>query len=117
MSFWNGKRVVVTGGSGFLGRRVVEKLRDQSPAEISVPRKQEYDLVQIENVRKLYKEVDPDVVLHLAGEVGGIGANRANPGRFFYNNLMMGVQLMECGRTHGIQKFVALGTICAYPKL
>jgi GDP-L-fucose synthase len=117
MSFWNGKRVVVTGGSGFLGKRVVDKLKEQSPAEIFVPRKQAYDLVQIENVRKLYREANPHIVLHLAGDVGGIGANRANPGRFFYNNLMMGVQLMECARTHGVQKFVALGTICAYPKL
>jgi GDP-L-fucose synthase len=81
-----------------------------------VPRRKDYDLVEAANVERLYRDARPHVVLHLAGDVGGIGANRANPGRFFYNNLMMGVQLMEYARRHGIAKFVAVGTICAYPK-
>src|SRR6266581_4348555 len=116
MSFWAGKRVLVTGGSGFLGLRVVEKLGRKSPDQIFVPRREKYDLVETENVVRLYRDAQPDVVIHLAGEVGGIGANRAYPGKFFYNNLMMGTQMMEYGRRHVISKFVAIGTICAYPK-
>jgi GDP-L-fucose synthase len=116
MKFWEGKRVVVTGGSGFLGSHVIEKLRSKSPAHIFIPRRKDYDLVELKNVVRIYEEERPDVVIHMAGDVGGIGANRENPGRFFYNNLMMGVQMMEYGRRRGIQKFVAIGTICAYPK-
>src|SRR5262249_35000814 len=81
-----------------------------------VPRRSRYDLVEQQNIVRLYEDARPDIVIHLAGEVGGIGANRANPGRFFYNNLMMGTQLMEYGRRQGLEKFVAIGTICAYPK-
>src|SRR5437762_5350534 len=116
MSFWTNRRVLVTGGSGFLGRRVVAKLQTKAPARIFVPRRQEYDLTQVENVERVYRDARPEIVIHLAGEVGGIGANRANPGSFFYNNLMMGAQMMEYGRRHEVLKFVALGTICAYPK-
>lgn len=110
------KRVVVTGGAGFLGSYVVEKLRARGGESIFVPRKSDYDLVRIEDVRRLYDDTGPDLVIHLAAIVGGIGANRKNPGRYFYDNLMMGVQLMEEARLHGVKKFVATGTICAYPK-
>src|SRR5262245_36171399 len=111
------QRVVVTGGAGFLGSYVVENLRLRGCEKIFVPRRKDYDLVKSEFVRKLYKDKQPDLVIHLAAVVGGIGANRANPGRYFYENLMMGVQLMEEGRLSGVKKFIALGTICAYPKL
>ena len=110
------QRVVVTGGSGFLGSYVLGKLRARGCEQIFVPRRAEYDLVRGEDVRRLYAETEPDLVIHLAAVVGGIGANRRNPGRYFYENLMMGVQLMEEARLRGVKKFVALGTICAYPK-
>jgi GDP-L-fucose synthase len=110
------QRVVVTGGAGFLGSYVVDKLRQRGVETIIVPRRREYDLVQLPDIQRLYREAQPDLVIHLAAVVGGIGANRANPGRYFYENLMMGAQLMEAARHHEISKFVALGTICAYPK-
>jgi len=111
-----GKRVVVTGGMGFLGKNVVRKLEERQCHEIFVPRSRDYDLVRMEAVERLYVDARPDVVVHLAARVGGIGANMRNPGSFFYENLLMGVQLIEQGRLHGIEKFVAIGTICAYPK-
>ena len=110
------KNVVVTGGAGFLGSFVVDKLRERGCGNITVPRSAEYDLVQMDAVRQLYADARPDVVIHLAAVVGGIGANRENPGKYFYDNMMMGVQLIEQGRQAGLEKFVALGTICAYPK-
>jgi GDP-L-fucose synthase len=116
MSFWSSKRITVTGGAGFLGSFVVEKLRARGCTEIFVPRSRDYDLVEMDAVRRLYRDARPDLVLHLAARVGGIGANRANAGKFFYDNAMMGIQLIEEGRLHGLAKFVALGTVCAYPK-
>lgn len=115
-NFWSNKRVTVTGGAGFLGRYVVEKLKERGCKEIFVPRKKDYDLVDIQAVKRLYQNSHPDIVIHLAAVVGGIGANRQHPGKFFYENLMMGIQMMEIGRQYGIEKFVALGTICCYPK-
>lgn len=111
------KTIMVTGGAGFLGQFIVKKLEERGCRNIFVPLIEEYDLVKMENVERAYSDSDPDVVIHLAALVGGIGANRENPGLFFYHNLMMGVQMMEVGRKRNIDKFVALGTICCYPKL
>ncbi|MBU3895797.1 GDP-L-fucose synthase [Patescibacteria group bacterium] len=116
MSFWKDKRVLVTGGAGFLGSFVVEKLRERGCKSIFVPRGKDYNLVDMEAVKRVYEDAKPEIIIHLAAKVGGIGANRENPGKFFYDNLMMGVQMMEVGRQVDIEKFVAIGTICAYPK-
>ncbi len=114
---WPQERVLVTGGAGFLGGFVVEELRRRGARDVFVPRSRDYDLVDLAAVRRLYADAAPTVVVHLAARVGGIGANRDNPGKFFYDNLMMGVQLIEVGRQIGLRKLVALGTICAYPKV
>jgi GDP-L-fucose synthase len=116
MSFWSPRRVTVTGGAGFLGSFVVEKLRERGCRDIFVPRSSQYDLVDMEAVKRLYRDTRPDIVIHLAARVGGIGANQASAGKFFYDNAMMGIQLIEQGRLFGLEKFVALGTVCAYPK-
>lgn len=110
------QKVVVTGGAGFLGSYVVARLKERGCEQIFVPRRSEYDLVQVDAIKRLYDDAHPDLVIHLAAVVGGIGANRTNPGKYFYENLMMGVQLIEEARLRGVKKFVATGTICAYPK-
>jgi len=116
MNFWTNRRVTITGGAGFLGSFVAEKLAEHGCRDIFIPRSKEYNLVEKDAVMRLYKNARPDVVIHLAAKVGGIGINQRCPREFFYENLMMGAQMMECGRLHGIEKFVAIGTICAYPK-
>jgi GDP-L-fucose synthase len=110
------KRVVVTGGSGFLGRHVAATLGEQG-ATVLVPRKAQYDLTRAADVERMYAELAPDIVIHLAAVVGGIGANRDSPGRFFFENVMLGALTMECARRSGVEKFVGIGTICAYPRL
>ena len=110
------ERVVVTGGAGFLGRFIVERLQQYGNLEVFVPRSADYDLVEGSEIKRLLAETRPDLVIHLAAVVGGIGANQKQPGRFFYENLMMGAQIIEQSRLHGVKKLVALGTVCAYPK-
>jgi GDP-L-fucose synthase len=110
------KKILLTGGSGFLGRHVELALRGQGAREVVVPRKAQYDLTQEEAVVRVYRDHQPQIVIHLAAIVGGIGANRERPGQFFYDNLMMGTQLMEYARRSGVEKFVGIGTICSYPK-
>jgi len=114
--YFSRKRFIVTGGAGFLGKEVVRRLEEQGASEIMVPRSSEYDLVKLEDIRRLIDEGRPDVIIHLAAVVGGIGANREHPGEYFYKNLLMGVQLMEQARLSDVEKFVGIGTICSYPK-
>jgi GDP-L-fucose synthase len=116
MTFWSNKKILITGGAGFLGSFVVKKLKDRGCKDIFVTRSRDYNLVEMEAVKRAYKDANPDIAIHLAAKVGGIGANMKNPGKFFYDNLMMGAQMMEYGRLFGIEKFVTLATICSYPK-
>ena len=115
-SFWAGRRVTVTGGAGFLGSAVVRRLREAGATEVFVPRTADYDLRKLSGVDRALADGRPDLVIHLAAVVGGIGANRESPGRFFYDNAIMGLLLMEQSRLAGVAKFVAIGTVCAYPK-
>lgn len=116
MSFWENKSVVVTGGGGFLGSYIVNCLKQRQCHQIFVPRRREYDLRTLSAIQRMLSDTRPDIVIHAAGIVGGIGANRARPAEFFYDNLMMGVQLLHESWKFGVQKFVAIGTVCAYPK-
>jgi len=116
MGFWEKRRVVLSGGNGFLGSFVVEKLRAAGCASINTPHSREYDLREKSEALRLFKDAKPDIFIHLAAVVGGIGANRANPGRFFYDNATMGINAIEAGRIAGVEKFVCAGTICSYPK-
>lgn len=109
-------RVLVTGGGGFLGSLLVDRL-EQAGHEIAVARRRDYDLTSMTDTQRLFDDMEPEVVFHLAGEVGGIGANRANPGRYWYANLMMGAHVLEQARLHGTRKLVIAGTLCSYPKL
>jgi GDP-L-fucose synthase len=115
VSGWKGKRVTVTGGRGFLGRPLVEMLT-QADAEVATFSSSDYDLTRQSDVARMYRDLMPQIVIHLAARVGGIGANRDNPGKFFYDNAMMGIELMEQGRKNDLAKFVQIGTVCSYPK-
>ncbi len=116
MGFWKDKRVVVTGGGGFLGSFVIEKLREAGAENVFVPRSKDYDLRERENIIRLYEETRPHIIIHLAAIVGGIGANRRYPGKFLYDNAIMGIQLIEYARHFRVEKFVSIGTVCSYPK-
>ena len=116
MGFWDTKRVTVTGGKGFLGSYILEKLEKRGCKYIFVANLPEYNLTRLQDINRMYQEQKPDIVIHLAAVVGGIGANRENPGKFFYENAIMGIQLLHEGYLNKIEKFVALGTVCAYPK-
>jgi GDP-L-fucose synthase len=116
MGFWDKKRVTVSGGNGFLGSFVVEKLRASGCKDICSPRSRDYDLREKSQAERLFCDAKPDVFIHLAAVVGGIGANRSNPGKFFYDNAAMGINSIEAARVAGIEKFVCAGTICSYPK-
>jgi GDP-L-fucose synthase len=111
------ERIAITGGDGFLGRHLQARLRQAGTSDLHIPLISQYDLTDANQVARMYDDLSPTVVVHLAAEVGGIGANRANPGRFFYANLAMGLHLIEQGRQRNLRKFLQVGTVCAYPKL
>ena len=115
MSFWENRRVLVTGGGGFLGRHLVQRLERERPAGIAAPRARDYDLRRQEDVARCLRDNRPQVVIHAAAAVGGVGATRTHPGKFFYDNAAMGIELIEQSRLQGVEKLVCLGTICAYP--
>ena len=113
--FWSSQRVAVTGGAGFLGSHVVERLRGMECSPF-VPRSRDYDLITGDGIERFFADARPELLIHLAGVVGGIAANRANPGRFFHDNLMMGLRLIEQARRSGVRRFVCVGTVCSYPE-
>lgn len=115
-TFWSKKRICITGGAGFLGHHLVENIKKRGAKEIFIPTIEAYDLVQQKDIIRMLDDSRPDVIIHLAAHVGGIGANREHPAEFFYDNLMMGVQLIHESWKRGVEKFVAIGTVCAYPK-
>jgi GDP-L-fucose synthase len=117
MAFWADREVLITGGAGFLGSHVVRKIRQRGCRALTAPRSRDYDLREKESIVRLFEKTRPGLVVHLAAVVGGIGANRQHPGKFFYDNAIMGLQLMEQARRFGVEKFVVIGTVCAYPKL
>ena len=110
------QRITITGGKGFLGRHLIRKLQEKGYQNLSIADLPEYNLIRLDDVHRLYEDLKPDIVLHLAAKVGGIGFNQENPGAIFHDNIMMGIQLLHEGYLRKIDKFVALGTICAYPK-
>ncbi len=116
MIFWENKRILVTGGAGFLGSHLVQKLKEKGSKNIFIPTHDKFDLREKQDIIRMYEEAHPDILIHLAARVGGIGANMEYPGEFFYDNLIMGIQLMEYAGRYSVEKFVGLGTICAYPK-
>ena len=116
MGFLTGRRITVTGGAGFLGREVCRALQQHGPAPIFVPRSRDFDLRRRNDIQRMFRVAKPEVIVHLAAVVGGIGANRANPGRYFYDNAIMGIELLEEARLAGVEKFVVVGSICSYPK-
>lgn len=115
-SFWGDRRILLTGGSGFLGSHVQEALAERGAREVFVPRKEDFDLTRRQSIERVLREADPHIVIHLAAKAGGIGANRSKPAEFFYDNLMMGVQLLHQAWKHGVEKLLAVGTVCSYPK-